>query len=384
MDTSDSNFDLSLFFDLSADLLCISGFDGYFKKINPSVCRLLGYSEAELLAHPIDHFIHPDDQQITQHQRQNLAEGQTLLHFENRYLTQEGEIVWLTWTSMPIQSEQLVYAIAKEITHKKKFETDRNQILTELSAVNAELKYLGLTSAHDLRAPVNNLLSIFSLLEESKVEDPQTQRYLDIFRLATQALKESIDSHLDSLNRQYQDPYLLEWLDLEDSLSKVLHSLQALIQESQTKLEIDFSAFSQLYFKQSNLESILLNLINNAIKYSQPGQAPQISIYTQFNDIEQAQLVIADQGLGFDLPTVQEKLFGLNETFHDHLNTQDGSRGIGLYLVYNHVTQLGSKIHLESSPNQGSKFIITFKPLSRHRNKPVHSENEAIASAHLD
>ncbi|RYD88760.1 MAG: PAS domain S-box protein, partial [Sphingobacteriales bacterium] len=113
---------LEYLFDLSPDLLCIAGYDGYFKKINPAVSKTLGYTNEELFARPINSFVHPDDQEITSKNRQRIREDNPLINFENRYLTKSGETVWLSWTSMPIKRDQMVFAIAKIINHKKKIE----------------------------------------------------------------------------------------------------------------------------------------------------------------------------------------------------------------------------------------------------------------------
>ncbi|MEO5912123.1 MAG: PAS domain-containing protein [Pelobium sp.] len=122
MAEGDNQFDLAYFFELSPDLLCIAGYDGYFKKINPAVSKTLGYSEEELFASPISSFIHPDDRKITSQNREKLIEDVPLLNFENRYLTKTGETVWLSWTSMPIKRDKIVFAIAKIVIYKKKLE----------------------------------------------------------------------------------------------------------------------------------------------------------------------------------------------------------------------------------------------------------------------
>src|SRR5690606_31535869 len=110
---SDRSFDLEHFFELSPDLLCIAGYDGYFKKINSAVSKTLGYTKEELFERPISSFIHIEDKDITRKKRDLILENVPLLDYENRYITKSGEIVWLTWTSMPIESEQVVFAIAK-------------------------------------------------------------------------------------------------------------------------------------------------------------------------------------------------------------------------------------------------------------------------------
>ena len=121
-ETLDTLFDLEYFFELSPDLLCIAGYDGYFKKINPAVSKTLGYSNQELFSRPINSFVHPDDQAITSKNRELIKDDQPLIDFENRYITKSGEIVWLSWTSMPIKRDRMVFAIAKIISHKKKLE----------------------------------------------------------------------------------------------------------------------------------------------------------------------------------------------------------------------------------------------------------------------
>jgi len=113
---------LEIFFESSPDLLCIAGFDGYFKKINAAVSKTLGYTMEELFARPINSFVYPEDQGVTSKKRENLKVGITLMNFDNRYVTKNGDLVWLTWTSVPIEGQELIFAIAKDITYKKKIE----------------------------------------------------------------------------------------------------------------------------------------------------------------------------------------------------------------------------------------------------------------------
>jgi PAS domain S-box-containing protein len=117
-------FDLDYFFELTPDLLCIAGYDGYFRKINPAVSKTLEYTNEELMSRLISSFIHEEDRLITAKERNEIIirDNQPLLNFENRYITKSGKIVWLTWTSTPIESEQLVFAIAKNITPRKELE----------------------------------------------------------------------------------------------------------------------------------------------------------------------------------------------------------------------------------------------------------------------
>jgi PAS domain S-box-containing protein len=349
-------YNLELFFDLSPDLLCIAGFDGYFKKINPTVSKTLGYTNEELMASPIDDFVYIDDRHITSEKRDNIRNDNALLNFENRYVTKNGEIVWLAWTSMPIKSEQLVFAIAKNITHKKKLDEDRNALLNNLTRINHDLKQLTYSTSHDLRLPVANLLSVFSLLDVTKIQDGETLEFINILKTSTENLKDTLDNYVDRLNQKNVLNVDTTEIDLNECLGATMHSLSSLIKNSKAQISVDFSAFKKVKFNKAYLESIFLNLLTNSIKYAKPRSFPVINISSGIENGKK-QLIFADEGQGFDMDKVKDKVFGFNQKFHDHSD----SKGIGLYLVYNHVTSLGGRIAIESKVNEGAKFIISFK-----------------------
>lgn len=355
-DHLNKNYKLEPFFELSPDLLIIAGYDGYFRKINPAVSNLLGYSEAELFARPIKDFIYPEDKDITAKRRANLTQNNPLLNFENRYVTKSGEVVWLSWTSIPLDSEQLVYAIAKNITHKKMLEEQRNLLLTNLTQVNKDLKQFTYITAHDLRAPVNNLLSIFSLLDPTKIQDRQTSGFIEKLKSATRSLKETLNNYVDILIQNDRLNLPIEELHFEDTLNSVQDSIGALISSSRVAFATNFSAVENIQFNKSYLESIFLNLITNSIKYAKPDQLPAITISTRKED-GVCQLIFSDNGLGLDVEQFKDKVFGLHQKFHQEID----SKGIGLYLIYNHITNLGGKIEVVSKVNEGATFIITFK-----------------------
>ena len=345
-----------LFFKLSADLLCIAGFDGYFKHINPAVSELLGYTNEELMARPINDFVHNDDKEITGKARSELVKGNGLFHFENRYVTKSGETVWLSWTSMSIDSEKMVFAIAKNITLKKRLEEDRNVLLANLAKVNKKLKDLTYTTSHDLRAPVNNLLSIFDLLDTSKITDEGTLELIHILKAASEGLKHTLNGYVDILSANESTNVLVEELHLQDALNIVLESINSLVNNSKATIEVNFSELPKVKFNKAYLHSIFLNLITNSIKYAKTDCLPIISLVSRkANGINQ--VIVVDNGVGFDMDNTKERVFGLHQKFHEH----GDSKGIGLYLVYNHITSLGGTIALESEINAGSKFTISFK-----------------------
>ena len=107
------------FFSLSLDMLCIAGFDGYFKRVNPAWQRVLGYTEADLLSQPYVDLVHPDDREATLAEARKATEGKDVVYFENRYRHKDGTMRWLLWAAAPIPEQQLIYAAGRDITERK-------------------------------------------------------------------------------------------------------------------------------------------------------------------------------------------------------------------------------------------------------------------------
>ncbi|NNE75696.1 MAG: PAS domain-containing sensor histidine kinase [Pricia sp.] len=347
---------LEPFFDLSLDCLCIADYNGYFKKVNPAFRELLGYSEEELHSKLISEFIHEDDRERTAMYRQRLKENTPLVNFENRYVCKSGEVVWLHWTSLPVEKEQIIYAIAKDITHKKKLENERISHLNRLSKVNQELKQWGFTTSHDLRSPINNMLSMLDLIDPSKIDDEDTEELINYIRLSAEGLKSSLNSFVDVLKEKDAIKEELEEVCFEHIFQKVKKSISTLIRQANANFQIDFSGLESVPFNASFMESIFLNLITNSIKYRKPDVAPMMAITTSQRNGEQT-FIFSDNGLGFDLTKVGHLIFNLNQTFHSN----EDSKGVGLYLVYNQVTSLGGTIGVDSQVNMGTTFTIKFK-----------------------
>jgi PAS domain S-box-containing protein len=351
-----TDFKYELFFELSADLLCITGYDGYFKKINPAVPDLLGYTFDELYSRPINDFVYQDDKEITSKVRYELTQRKPLRNFENRYVTKTGEVVWLSWTSQPLDSDQLIFAIAKNITHKKRLEAERNVMLANLTRVNKDLKQLNYITSHDLRSPVNNLLSVFTMIDTSRITDPETIEFMEILQVAGEKLQRTLNNYVDLLSEKHSENVIVEVVDLNETLNDVLHSISSLVKASKTTVHADFSKFDKVKFNHAYLASVFLNLITNSIKYARPECDPVITIHSEaINGVNR--LIISDNGMGFDMDKVKDGIFGLHQKFHYHAD----SKGIGLYLVHSHVTSLGGKINVESKVNEGTTFTISFK-----------------------
>jgi len=125
VDQNQAEDERSRFFALSPDLLCIAGFDGYFKHLNSIWQPALGYTNGELLSQPYMAFVHPEDQDSTLGEARKLADGHAVQAFENRYRCKDGSYRWLVWNAIPLIDQQLIYATARDITQQKR--TDRRR-----------------------------------------------------------------------------------------------------------------------------------------------------------------------------------------------------------------------------------------------------------------
>lgn len=347
--------DLTSLFYHTHDLLCIADFNAKFKRVNPAVIKTLGYSEEELFSHPINHFVHPDDQKNTTKTRDEMFKGKPLLNYENRYITKSGEIVWLSWTSIPVTDRQLVFAIAKDITLRKKIEEEKNQLFQKLEIANKELKYFARVASHDLRAPISNIIALFDLMDQTKIEDEESLNIIGLIKKSTETVFSRLEKYIDDLQNKDRSNLLKTDENIFDISENIIKSIENIINKQNAKVELDFLAFDTIKFDKGYLSSIIQNLITNAVKYSSPNRTLKIKVLTRILG-DKKQLLVVDNGLGMDLNLIKDKIFGLNETFHQNTD----ARGLGLYLVKTQIEEMGGSIDFETELDKGSTFIVTF------------------------
>ncbi len=137
---------------------------------------------------------------------------------------------------------------------------------------------------------------------------------------------------------------------------RVCHTLKKEIIGAGADIFVDFTEFAEVNHIESYLESIMQNLLSNALKYKHPDRNPNIQICTYINDDEKGCLLIKDNGVGIDLEVFGDRVFNMYQTFHNNSN----ATGVGLYMTRNQIESLGGTIKIESIPDRYTTFTIEF------------------------
>jgi signal transduction histidine kinase len=224
----------------------------------------------------------------------------------------------------------------------------------ELIEQNTQLEQFAFIAAHNLRAPLARILGLTTLIKISTTEEDK-QTAFEKLEESTRDLDHVIKDLTVILNIKKHTSNLAE-VDLEDSFVRVKRMLEKEIEETQTRIHHDFTGVKKVYAVMPYVESILYNLISNAIKYRNPEHLPVVSVSTRIEN-EFVCLMVNDNGLGIDLPRYKSSMFNLYKRFHLHME----GKGLGLYLVKTQIEALGGKIEVQSKPNEGTTFFVYFK-----------------------
>jgi two-component system NtrC family sensor kinase len=141
------------FFNMSVDMLCIAGFDGYFKRVNPAWERTLGWTPEEIMGRPYIEFVHPEDREATLIEAGKLqAEHYETVSFENRYLCKDGSYRWLLWSGTSLVSHHVIFATARDVTQRKESIKQMAKTAAELTSAYEQSQQL----ARDLAKAISS------------------------------------------------------------------------------------------------------------------------------------------------------------------------------------------------------------------------------------
>jgi PAS domain S-box-containing protein len=117
--------DVERYFTLAPEIVVLAGFDGYWKRVNPTVEALLGYTEQDWRARPFREFVHPDDRERSEEEARRVVGGGTTRPFENRIVCKDGSHKWIEWTATPLTEWRVIYAVGRDVTERRRSESEQ-------------------------------------------------------------------------------------------------------------------------------------------------------------------------------------------------------------------------------------------------------------------
>lgn len=328
--------------------------------VNPAFTEMTGYKSSEVIGKTPIVFM---GRKSVKNDISNLSKalkGREEFKFETLNHTKTGEEYWVNFSMIPITNQEGEHShwisIQRDITEEKKQEKEKEQLIRELTQNNKDLKQFSYITSHNLRAPLSNLTGLLNLMHEIPVENDELREIINGFSTSTNLLNETINDLVKVVIIKDNPSINKEEVLIKDVFENVFNQLSYLISLHKPILKIELEKVTILNINKAYLESILLNLFTNAIKYRSPKRI--LRIFVSSKEIgNQIILVFKDNGIGIDLERNGDKIFGLYQRFHNYSD----SKGLGLYLVKSQVESMGGTISVESEVDKGTTFTITFK-----------------------
>lgn len=277
------------------------------------------------------------------------------MQFEREFKVNDG-YAYTSFSIHPMLEKNTVIGLscyALDITKKKLEEKHNKQITADLIQRNKDLEQFSYIVSHNLRAPVVNILGLTNLLIGGVVTGNDRQMTENHLHTATEQLDNVIKDLNNVLVVKREINEKKEKVIFSELIENIKSSIQNIIEKEHVEIHSDFSQADSILTLKGHLYSIFYNLISNSIKYSRPGIAPVIKVWSE----KRGRFIILkfkDNGIGIDLDKHRDSIFGLYKRFHFEVE----GKGMGLFMTKTQVETLGGKISIESGVNQGTEFRI--------------------------
>lgn len=336
--------------------------------INPKYAEIVGRTPEEIQKLGWDSFTHPDDLQDDLDQMEKIKKGEIDGYkLEKRYIRPDGSIVWVDMTISTFKtnrrnnSNSVYMCMIKEITERKLLEEQQlkaNEMLKYnakiLANQNEQLNDFCDIVSHNLRAPLASISMMTDYIERCNDEE-ERREMVGAIKPVIKNLNEIFNELVESLQVEQDIEIKQEDNNLQELLDKILKRFELEIKLNQVKIHFDIKETPFIHFPPIYLDSILSNLISNALKYRSPDRKLRINISTR-KEANTIQLLFSDNGIGIDTEKHKNNLFKIRKVFHDHPD----AKGFGLFITKKQMEVLGGKIEIESTLDQGTTFHLEF------------------------
>lgn len=328
--------------------------------ISKKVEDILGYSVKQWKSSPnfwLDH-LHPEDREmVVQYLGKNLKKEKQL-DAEYRIFAKDGSIVWIRDIVTVVEEygrPVKLRGIMIDITTQKQAQVALNHSFNLVTEQNKRLLNFSYIVSHNLRSHASNIQGIIELIENASSAQERNEM-IKLLKTVAENLNETLLNLNNVVNIQSSIDIIIEPLNLNDYIQRTLATVNAQILDKKVAIVNHVGDGVLINYNRAYLESILLNLFSNAIRYSHPDREAVISL-TYFEENGQQVLRVSDNGIGIDLKKYGDKMFGMYQTFNGNAD----ARGYGLFITKNQIEAMGGKIEVESKVNYGTTFKVYFK-----------------------
>lgn len=317
---------------------------------NPT--KLLGKSDFDLYEKNIAQISRDEDLQVMKTKKSIL--GKRTVNVKKNGATTAFLTSKIPWLTLEGESKGII-GISMDISEIIQKEDQLRDLINVTAIQNKKLINFAHIVSHNLRSHTANFSMLLDFLIKEK-EENEKERILGMLSKASENLTQTLENLNEVVAISTNVNLEKKSLNLNQEITKVQESLAAFLRKHQAKIDNQISDKVYLKAVPAYLESILLNLLTNAVKYKHPGRIPEITLSTR-KQKEHIVFSIKDNGLGIDMGKYGNRLFGMYKTFH---NNKD-ARGIGLYITKNQIEAMGGNIMVCSEVNHGSTFSVYFK-----------------------
>jgi PAS domain S-box-containing protein len=356
MKLQEANAHYRLVTDFSSDLIATHKLDGTVTYVSPSVQRMLGYTEAEVLGSSAFKMIHKDDRErIADAYRVGIVQRQETTKMEYRLLCKDGSHIWVEAAGTPIKDHEgrITQALttSRDISQRKNGEQERELYNEELLRINRELDQFAYVVSHDLKAPLRGISTLSDFIEEDMGDVPvpsEVKQHLALMRERVQRLERMINDILE-YSRAGRSQLPRTPIQVKPLLQEIVELLNL-----PAAFKVTFEGeFPVMEVPRVLMEQVFGNLINNARVHHDQSEG---NIWIIAKAVEGGwEFTVADDGPGI-APEFHQRIFEVFQQLHVR-NASTGT-GIGLAIVRKIIEKEGGSIRIDSALGKGTRFIL--------------------------
>ncbi len=323
---------------------------------------MLGYNEDDLKNefNSFSSLIFEEDRdKLYQVLQAYLNKKTEIYEVEIRMKHKDGSLRWVLARGVALWDEKgNAYRMAGSHTdiHDKKVKEEELKLLLELSQKqNDRLQNFARIVSHNLRSHSGNLQTLLDFLEGDFPHAMHSETGV-MLKTASSRLQETIQHLTEVAVINLNETQEINSVNLKKSVQRALENLQGIIVLNDIEIINEIEQDEFVSGINAYVDSMILNVISNAIKYRSPHRKGKVRISTNTVRLFKT-LIIEDNGVGIDLEKHKDKIFGLYKTFHEHPD----ARGIGLFMTKNQIETMGGSIEVKSKLGEGSTFLLNFR-----------------------